>query len=98
LIDVCKGEIEAGNRSTGTYTSSGWKNIISKFEEKSGQKRTRIQFKNKLDSMKKEYTVFMELKNYATGLGWNVEKQTADCPDEWWNEHLVVSYVQCTLF
>jgi hypothetical protein len=48
--------------------------------------------------MKKEYTVFMELKNYATGLGWNVEKQTADCPDEWWNEHLVVSYVQCTLF
>ncbi|TVT97223.1 hypothetical protein EJB05_57531, partial [Eragrostis curvula] len=38
--------------------------------------------------MKKEYTWFMELKNFATGLGWNNAKQTVDCPDEWWNEHL----------
>jgi hypothetical protein len=33
----------------------------------------------------------MELKNAATGLGWNDEKQTVDCSKEWWNEHLTVS-------
>jgi hypothetical protein len=33
----------------------------------------------------------MELKNATTGLGWNDEKQTVDCSNEWWNEHLAVS-------
>ncbi|KAL6894624.1 hypothetical protein ACP4OV_008722 [Aristida adscensionis] len=38
--------------------------------------------------MKKEYAWFMELKNSATGLGWDDAKQTVDCPPSWWNEHL----------
>jgi hypothetical protein len=29
--------------------------------------------------MKKDYTVFMELKNAAVGLGWNDANQTIDC-------------------
>jgi hypothetical protein len=40
--------------------------------------------------MKKEYTWFMKLKNFATGLGWDEAKQTVDCSKEWWDEHLVV--------
>ena len=92
LIDVCKGEIEAGNRPMGIFTKTGWKNLVSKFEEKSGQKRTKKQLKNKLDNMKKEYTWFMEFKNYATGLGWDEAKQTVDCSKEWWDEHLAVRY------
>ena len=63
----------------GIYTSSGWKkNPISKFKEKSGQKRTKKQLKNKLDNIKKEYTSFMDFKNCATSLGWNEAKQTVD--------------------
>ncbi|CAD6266454.1 unnamed protein product [Miscanthus lutarioriparius] len=38
--------------------------------------------------MRKEYTWFMELKNAATGLGWDDAKQTVDCSKEWWDEHL----------
>jgi hypothetical protein len=33
----------------------------------------------------------MELKNEATGLGWNEMRQTVDCDDKWWDEHLAVS-------
>jgi hypothetical protein len=33
----------------------------------------------------------MELKNSATGLGWNEMRQTVDCDDKWWEEHLAVS-------
>jgi hypothetical protein len=40
--------------------------------------------------MKKEYTWFIELKNFATGLGWNEGKQTVDCSKEWWDEQLAV--------
>ena len=93
LIDVCKGEIEAGNRPQGLWTSTGWKNIVAKFEAKTGDKRTKIQLKNKLDNLKKEYVWFMELKNYATGLGWDAAKGTVDCPQDWWDEHLAVSTI-----
>jgi hypothetical protein len=41
--------------------------------------------------MKKDYTCFMELKISATGLGWNEIKQTIECFNEWWAEHLAVS-------
>jgi hypothetical protein len=33
----------------------------------------------------------MELKNAATGLGWDEAKQNVDCDDAWWQEHLDVS-------
>ncbi|KAL6603663.1 hypothetical protein ACP70R_044024 [Stipagrostis hirtigluma subsp. patula] len=88
LIDICKGEIEAGNRPLGLWTKNGWKNIRAKYEEKTGLKKTKIQLKNKLDNLKKEFTWFMEFKNCATGLGWNEAKQTVDCSKEWWAEHL----------
>jgi hypothetical protein len=90
LIDICKKEIDAGNRTNGQYTTVGWKNLRSKYEEKSGLKQTKIQLKNKLDNMKKEYNWFMDLKNSATGLGWNEKKQTVDASKEWWDEHLSV--------
>ena len=92
LIDVCKGEIEVGNRPMEIFTKTGWKNLVAKFAEKSGQKRTKMQLKNKLDNMKKEYAWFMELKNQATGLGWDDINQTVACPKEWWDEHLAVRY------
>ena len=83
----------------GIYTSSGWKkNPISKFKEKSGQKRTKKQLKNKLDNIKKEYTSFMDFKNCATSLGWNEAKQTIDCSNEWWDEHLAVRIVYGPFF
>ncbi|CAO2209508.1 unnamed protein product, partial [Urochloa humidicola] len=88
LIDACKGEIEAKNRPLGTFTRTGWTNLIAKIEEKTDQKLTKKQLKNKLDNMKKEYTWFMEFKNAATGLGWNEAKETMDCSKEWWDEHL----------
>ena len=90
FIDVCKGEIDAGNRPMGMFTKTGWKNLRTKHEEKTGQKLNKKQLKNKLDNMKKEYTWFMEFKNYATGLGWDEAKQTVDCSKEWWDEHLAV--------
>ena len=41
LFDAWKEEIEAGNRPMGIFASTGWKNVISKFADKSGDKRTK---------------------------------------------------------
>jgi hypothetical protein len=63
---------------------------VEKFEARTGKKLTRTQLKNKWDSMKKEYTWFMELKIAATRLGWDDAKKTVDASKEWWDEHLQV--------
>jgi hypothetical protein len=63
--------IEDDNRPMGVFTRTGWKILVTKYEEKTGLKLTNKQLKNKLDNMKKEYTWFMEFKNATTGLGWN---------------------------
>ena len=68
LFDACKEEIQAGNRPMGIFTATGWKNVISKFAEKSGDGRTKKQLKNKLDVLKKEYSIFMEFKFLASYL------------------------------
>ncbi|KAG2561060.1 hypothetical protein PVAP13_8KG108303 [Panicum virgatum] len=66
LLDACKEEIEAGNTPMGIFTTTGWKNVVSKIAQKS-------------DVLKKEYSTFMEFKNCATGLGWDETKQTIRC-------------------
>jgi hypothetical protein len=42
LYDACKEEIEAGNRPLGIFTTTGWKNHVFKFVEKSTDKRIKI--------------------------------------------------------
>ena len=66
LFDARKDEIEAQNRPMGIFTTTGWKNVISKFAEKSGDRGTKKQLKNKLDVLKKEYSIFMEFKFLAS--------------------------------
>lgn len=75
----------------GIFTSTGWKNVVSKFADKSGDRQTKKQLKNKLDVLKKEYSMFMEFRNCATSLGWDEAKQTVICSQEWWDEHLALS-------
>ena len=58
----------------GIFTATGWKNVVSKFVEKSGDRPTKKQLKNKLDVLKKEYSIFMEFKNCATSFGRDAEK------------------------
>jgi hypothetical protein len=91
FIDICKEEIGVGNRANGCFTRNGCKNLEEKFFARSGLKLVKSQLKNKLDNMKKDYTVFMELKNAATRLGWDDANQTIDCSNTWWDEHLAVS-------
>jgi hypothetical protein len=43
--------------------------------------------------MKKDFTLFMELKNLATGLGWDETNLTIACSNTQWTEHLAVREV-----
>jgi hypothetical protein len=98
FCDISMREANAGHRPLGHLNRVGWKNVATKFEQKTGRKLEHLQLKNKWDGLKRSYTIFMELKNAATGLGWNDVKQTVDCSDEWWNEHLAVSVTTFVIF
>jgi hypothetical protein len=43
LFDACKEEIQAGNRPNGNFTTTGWKNLIFKFAQKSGDNKKAIE-------------------------------------------------------
>jgi hypothetical protein len=92
-------EVNANNRDGGCLSRKGYKNLEDKFAEKTGKRLTKKQFKNKWDSLKKEYTGWMELLN-ATGLGWDPETKTMDADNDWWQTHLQVSYIfmLCVIF
>jgi len=93
FIDICKEEIGLGNRPQGCFTRNGWKNLEEKIFTRTGLKLVKTQLKNKIDNMKKDYTLFMELNNAATGLGWDDANQTVACSNTWWEEHLAVSHI-----
>jgi hypothetical protein len=88
-------EVNANHRDGGCLSRKGYKNIGDKFAEKTGEKtRDRLvkkQFKNKCDALKKDYTRCMELQN-TTRLDWDPETKTMDAHDNWWKNHLVISY------
>jgi hypothetical protein len=55
-LDTCIIEIHAGNRSGIHFNKTGWKNVIDKFNEKTGKQYYYKQLKNKYDSLKKSGT------------------------------------------
>ncbi|KAE8798732.1 L10-interacting MYB domain-containing protein-like [Hordeum vulgare] len=88
FCEICKEETEKHNRPGGYLSPKGYNNLEEKFFELTKKRRTRRQFKNKWDQLKKEYARFMELKNSATGLGWNDKMGTIEADDSWWDIHL----------
>jgi len=93
LIDACKGEIEARNRAMGIFTSTGWKNVVSKFAEKFSDRQTKKQLKNKLDVLKKRNVQSLWSSRIVLLVLEGMQKKTVDCSQEWWDEHLAVSTV-----
>ena len=92
LFDARKDEIEAQNRPMGIFTTTGWKNVISKFAEKSGDRGTKKQLKNKLDVLKKRNVQSLWSSRIVLLVLEGMQKKTVDCSQEWWDEHLAVSF------
>ncbi|KAM6578520.1 hypothetical protein CsatB_030357 [Cannabis sativa] len=44
--------------------------------------------KNHWDNVKKEWQLWDSLLRGETGLGWDMQRQTVDAPNEWWEEKL----------
>ena len=92
FCEICKDECELGNRPLGFLTTAGFHNLEEKFFSRTGRRLNKRQFKNKWDQMKKDFGQWQELRNCATGLGWNDRLRTIEADDDWWTAHLQVRY------
>ncbi|XP_008660387.1 L10-interacting MYB domain-containing protein-like [Zea mays] len=76
-------QVKAHNRSGTHLNKTGYKNVMDKFKEKTGLSYTKMQFKNKWDKMRIEYTNWKRLLK-ETGLGWDTTKKTWSATNERW--------------
>lgn len=93
FIRLCVQEMNAGNRPGTHFNKIGWDNLIKKFSAATNRKYTRIQLKNKWDSMKKEWGLWQALLHGESGLGWNHIKGTVDATPEWWQKKIQVTLI-----
>ncbi len=90
-------EVRAGNRPNGIMTNQGYKNICTKYFQRTGLRHSKTQVKNKWDLLKGLYSFWLSL-NKDTGLGWNPAKRTVDASDEHWKCMTKVIKTSCLLY
>ncbi|RDY13356.1 L10-interacting MYB domain-containing protein, partial [Mucuna pruriens] len=84
FLKVCIEEVRAGNRLHAHFNKIGWANIAKNFYKETKLAYQYKQFKNKWDTLKKEWQLWTKLIGKDTGLGWDTEKKTINANDEWW--------------
>ncbi|KAL3820189.1 hypothetical protein ACJIZ3_006094 [Penstemon smallii] len=88
FIRLCVGEVTAGNRPGSHFNKTGWDNLVKKFGAATNRKYSKVQLKNKWDSLKKEFSQWKSLTRGETGLGWDHEKGTVTATEEWWSRKI----------
>lgn len=67
-------QVRAKNRSGSHLNRQGYNNVIAQFKERTGLTYTKLQFKNKWDKMKEDYSNWKQLGR-ETGAGWDPERK-----------------------
>ncbi|KAF7820637.1 L10-interacting MYB domain-containing protein-like [Senna tora] len=84
FLKVCVEEIAAGNRPHAHFTREGWRNVIKKFNEKTGHAYVQKQLKNRWDSLKSYFFLWAKLIGKEIGLGWDPNKKSIKASNDWW--------------
>ncbi|XP_077248827.1 L10-interacting MYB domain-containing protein-like [Tasmannia lanceolata] len=87
FINLMVEEVEKGNRCARTFSKKAWKDIQTKFYQKTGCNYTLLQFRNKFRNLKKEYMEFKKLLE-VTGFTWHPMTKTVTAEDSVWEAYI----------
>ncbi|XP_028789011.1 L10-interacting MYB domain-containing protein-like [Neltuma alba] len=85
LLKECMEQIYRKNRQGTSFSKTGWNNIHSAFNAKTGKSYEKKQLKNRLDSLRKDWRTWVDL-NKETGVGWDPVNNTVVATNEWWEK------------
>lgn len=86
VCEIFADEVQKGNRENTHLSKIGYKNVITRFKERTGLDYTRMQLKNKWDKLKYDYGIWKRLINKETGIGWNEGKTKIVMENSWWKQ------------
>ncbi|CAL5050850.1 unnamed protein product [Urochloa decumbens] len=84
--EIMADEVVKGNRANTHLSKIGYKNLIERFKQRTGLEYTRLQFKNKWDKLKSDYSIWKQLKNCETGIGWDESHKNIVMSEYWWKK------------
>ncbi|KAK8561624.1 hypothetical protein V6N12_048688 [Hibiscus sabdariffa] len=84
----CLDQVSKGQRNGTTLTKKGWQAVTSYFFDLTGKKYDKSQFKNRWDSLKREWSIWYKLFAKETCIGWDSMKNTIDASNEWWEQKI----------
>ncbi|KAF8035492.1 hypothetical protein BT93_C1502 [Corymbia citriodora subsp. variegata] len=88
LVSLLVAEVKKGNHTTCTYNKTGWNNIHTKFNKRTGLHFSIVQLKNKVNKLKRHYGSFKKLLSQS-GFGWdNVNNTVAVTDQSVWETHI----------
>uniref|UniRef100_A0A0A9B9P3 Myb/SANT-like domain-containing protein n=1 Tax=Arundo donax TaxID=35708 RepID=A0A0A9B9P3_ARUDO len=79
-------QVRAGNRPNTHLNNIGYRQVASKFLQRTQLLYTKLQLKNKWDKLKSEYTTWNKLLALRAGLPWDSARGTIAADDEWWKK------------
>ncbi|WVZ58539.1 hypothetical protein U9M48_008805 [Paspalum notatum var. saurae] len=85
VCEIFAEEVRGKNRSGTRLNRVGYANVIAKFKERTGQTYTKLQFKNKWDKLRKDYSNWKQLGK-ETRCNWNAVKKLYEAPGQWWKK------------
>ena len=93
FLDICEEEVKANNRPTQFLNALGYINLETKFNQRMNKNYVKKQFKNRWDTLRKEYNYWKQLLLNASGLGRDPETGAIVADADWWQKQFQVSFI-----
>ncbi|GJU40452.1 Myb/SANT-like domain-containing protein [Tanacetum coccineum] len=88
VLTLCNFLIQHQNNN-GRNKAYPWSHLQPEYEKIHNHKfNSKQALKSKYDSMRKQYTLWKQLKHGETGLGWNASTGALACSNDWWDRKI----------
>ncbi|XP_058736160.1 uncharacterized protein LOC131608266 [Vicia villosa] len=85
LLENCINEIRKCGKPGIAFRNKKWEEIREEYNKRTNKNYTQKQLKNRLDSLRTDWTTWKQLLGKETGLGWNPHTGKIDADPTWWD-------------